>query len=101
MSANPTGPLHVGHGRGAAIGDALCRLLDNAGWSVHSEFYYNDAGQQISHLALSVKARLDEIEPTDECCPKDVYQGDYIKEVVRAYANRETVAAADRTIAAS
>ena len=65
VSANPTGPLHVGHGRGAAIGDALCRLLDNAGWSVHSEFYYNDAGQQISNLALSVKARLDEIEPTD------------------------------------
>jgi arginyl-tRNA synthetase len=101
VSANPTGPLHVGHGRGAAIGDALCRLLDNAGWSVHSEFYYNDAGQQISNLALSVKARLDEIEPTDERWPKDGYQGDYIKEVARAYANRETVAAADRTIAAS
>jgi arginyl-tRNA synthetase len=76
-------------------------LLDNAGWSVHSEFYYNDAGQQISNLALSVKARLDEIEPTDERWPKDGYQGDYIKEVARAYANRETVAAADRTIAAS
>ena len=101
VSANPTGPLHVGHGRGAAIGDALCRLLDNAGWSVHSEFYYNDAGQQISNLALSVKARLDGIEPTDERWPKDGYQGDYIKEVARAYANRETVAAADRTIAAS
>ena len=101
VSANPTGPLHVGHGRGAAIGDALCRLLDNAGWSVHSEFYYNDAGQQISNLALSVKARLDEIEPTDEGWPKDGYQGDYIKEVARAYANCETVAAADRTIAAS
>lgn len=101
VSANPTGPLHVGHGRGAAIGDALCRLLDNAGWSVHSEFYYNDAGQQISNLALSVKARLDGIEPTDERWPKDGYQGDYIKEVARAYANCETVAAADRTIAAS
>ena len=101
VSANPTGPLHVGHGRGAAIGDALCRLLDNAGWSVHSEFYYNDAGQQISNLALSVRARLDEIEPTDEGWPKDGYQGDYIKEVARAYANCETVAAADRTIAAS
>ena len=101
VSANPTGPLHVGHGRGAAIGDALCRLLDNAGWSVHSEFYYNDAGQQISNLALSVKARLDGIEPTDERWPKDGYQGDYIKEAARAYANCETVAAADRTIAAS
>ena len=101
VSANPTGPLHVGHGRGAAIGDALCRLLDNAGWSVHSEFYYNDAGQQISNLALSVKARLDGIEPGDETWPKDGYQGDYIREVARAYADGETVAAADRTIAAS
>ena len=93
VSANPTGPLHVGHGRGAAIGDALCRLLDNAGWSVHSEFYYNDAGQQISNLALSVKARLDGIEPGDEAWPKDGYQGDYIREVARAYADGETVAA--------
>ena len=101
VSANPTGPLHVGHGRGAAIGDALCRLLDNAGWSVHSEFYYNDAGQQISNLALSVKARLDGIEPGDDSWPKDGYQGDYIREVAKAYANRETVAAADRTIVAS
>ena len=101
VSANPTGPLHVGHGRGAAIGDALCRLLDNAGWSVHSEFYYNDAGQQISNLALSVKARLDGIEPDDDRWPKDGYQGDYIREVARAYENGETVAAADRTISAS
>ena len=101
VSANPTGPLHVGHGRGAAIGDALCRLLDNAGWSVHSEFYYNDAGQQISNLALSVKARLDGIEPGDDGWPKDGYQGDYIFEVARAYGNCEAVAAADRTIEAS
>jgi len=101
VSANPTGPLHVGHGRGAAIGDALCRLLENAGWSVHSEFYYNDAGQQISNLALSVKARLDGIEPGDADWPKDGYQGDYIREVARAYASFETVAAADRTISAS
>lgn len=101
VSANPTGPLHVGHGRGAAIGDALCRLLDNAGWSVHSEFYYNDAGQQISNLALSVKARLDGIEPGDDGWPKDGYQGDYIREVARAYGNCEAVAAADRTIEAS
>jgi len=101
VSANPTGPLHVGHGRGAAIGDALCRLLDNAGWSVHSEFYYNDAGQQISNLALSVKARLDGVEPGDANWPKDGYQGDYIREVARAYASFETVAAADRTISAS
>ena len=68
---------------------------------MHSEFYYNDAGQQISNLALSVKARLDGIEPGDETWPKDGYQGDYIREVARAYADGETVAAADRTIAAS
>ena len=57
VSANPTGPLHVGHGRGAAIGDSLGRLLEATGWSVQREFYYNDAGQQINNLALSVQAR--------------------------------------------
>ena len=57
VSANPTGPLHVGHGRGAAIGDSLSRLLEATGWRVHREFYYNDAGQQINNLALSVQAR--------------------------------------------
>ena len=101
VSANPTGPLHVGHGRGAAIGDALCRLLDNAGWSVHREFYYNDAGQQISNLALSVKARIDGVEPGDTSWPADGYQGDYIKDVAAAYQNKQTVNAADRTVTAS
>ena len=57
VSANPTGPLHVGHGRGAAVGDSLCRLLAATGWDVSSEFYYNDAGAQINNLALSVQAR--------------------------------------------
>ena len=101
VSANPTGPLHVGHGRGAAIGDALCRLLDKAGWSVHREFYYNDAGQQISNLALSVKARIDGVEPGDTTWPADGYQGDYIKDVATAYQNKQTVNAADRTVTAS
>lgn len=101
VSANPTGPLHVGHGRGAAIGDALCRLLENAGWSVHREFYYNDAGQQITNLALSVKARLDGMEPGDSSWPADGYQGDYIKDVATAYKNKQTVNAADRTVTAS
>ena len=101
VSANPTGPLHVGHGRGAAIGDALCRLLDNAGWSVFREFYYNDAGQQISNLALSVKARIDGVEPGDASWPADGYQGDYIKDVAAAYQNKQTVNAADRTVTAS
>ena len=101
VSANPTGPLHVGHGRGAAIGDALCRLLDNAGWSVYREFYYNDAGQQISNLARSVKARLDSVEPGDATWPADGYQGDYIIDVATAYKNKQTVNAADRTVTAS
>ena len=101
VSANPTGPLHVGHGRGAAIGDALCRLLDNAGWSVYREFYYNDAGQQISNLALSVKARIDGVEPDDASWPTDGYRGDYIKDVATAYQNKQTVNAADRTVTAS
>jgi len=101
VSANPTGPLHVGHGRGAAIGDALCRLLDNAGWSVHREFYYNDAGQQISNLALSVKARIDGVEPGDTAWPADGYRGAYIKDVAAAYQNKQTVNAADRTVTAS
>jgi arginyl-tRNA synthetase len=101
VSANPTGPLHVGHGRGAAIGDTLCRLLDNSGWSVHREFYYNDAGQQISNLALSVKARIDGVEPGDTTWPADGYQGDYIKDVATAYHNKQTVNAADRTVTAS
>ena len=101
VSANPTGPLHVGHGRGAAIGDALCRLLDNAGWSVYREFYYNDAGQQISNLALSVKARIDGVEPGTDTWPADGYQGDYIKDVATAYSNRQTVNAADRSVTAS
>ena len=101
VSANPTGPLHVGHGRGAAIGDTLCRLLENAGWSVHREFYYNDAGQQITNLALSVKARIDNVEPSDEAWPKDGYQGAHIKDVASAYLSRQTVDAADRSVTAS
>jgi arginyl-tRNA synthetase len=91
VSANPTGPLHVGHGRGAAIGDTLCRLLEAAGWHVTREFYYNDAGQQIANLALSVKCRCQGIEPGDPSWPDDGYQGDYIREIARAYLARETV----------
>jgi len=64
VSANPTGPLHVGHGRGAAIGDSIARLLSATGWNVTKEFYYNDAGSQINSLALSVQARAKKISPT-------------------------------------
>ena len=101
VSANPTGPLHVGHGRGAAIGDSLSRLLVATGWSVHREFYYNDAGQQNSNLALSGKARIDGLEPSDKGWPKDGYQGSYIKDDAAAYLAKETVNAADRQVVAS
>jgi arginyl-tRNA synthetase len=95
VSANPTGPLHIGHGRGAAIGDTLCRVLDAAGWDVTREFYYNDAGVQISNLALSVQLRCLGIEPDDPRWPEGGYQGEYIKDVAGAYLRRETVEAAD------
>lgn len=100
VSANPTGPLHIGHGRGAAIGDTLCRLLSATGWDVTREFYYNDAGQQITNLALSVQARCLGIEPDDPSWPTDGYQGEYIKDVARSYLAKETVDANDRHVTA-
>lgn len=96
VSANPTGPLHIGHGRGAAIGDTLCRVLDAAGWDVTREFYYNDAGVQIANLALSVQLRCLGIEPDDPRWPEGGYQGEYIKDVARAYLAKETVEASDQ-----
>ncbi len=101
VSANPTGPLHIGHGRGAAIGDTLCRLLDASGWDVTREFYYNDAGVQITNLALSVQLRCLGIEPDDPRWPEGGYQGDYIKDVAKAYLNMETVEASDQHTTAS
>jgi arginyl-tRNA synthetase len=101
VSANPTGPLHVGHGRGAAIGDTLARLLDATGWDVTREFYYNDAGQQINNLALSVQARCLGIEPGNEGWPADGYQGEYIRDVADSYLAGETVAAGDRSVTAA
>ncbi|MEI6208357.1 MAG: arginine--tRNA ligase [Desulfuromonadales bacterium] len=101
VSANPTGPLHIGHGRGAAIGDTLCRIMDAAGWDVIREFYYNDAGAQITNLALSVQSRCLGIEPDDPRWPTDGYQGEYIKDVARSYLACETVEASDQhTVAA-
>lgn len=85
VSANPTGPLHVGHGRGAAVGDSICRLLAATGWDVSSEFYYNDAGVQISNLALSVQARCAGVAPNDPQWPQDGYRGEYIAEVAQAF----------------
>ena len=85
VSANPTGPLHVGHGRAAAIGDCIARVLAANGWHVRREFYYNDAGAQINNLAISVQARALGKGPDDEGWPEDGYRGDYIKDVARAY----------------
>ncbi|MCM2129700.1 arginine--tRNA ligase [Larsenimonas rhizosphaerae] len=100
VSANPTGPLHVGHGRGAAIGDSLSRLLEASGYAVTREFYYNDAGAQIDNLMLSVAARVKGLEPSDPAWPKDGYRGEYIKDVARAYMSGETVTAGDRATTA-
>ena len=100
VSANPTGPLHVGHGRGAAIGDSICRLLEATGFDVTREFYYNDAGAQISNLALSVQARVKGIEPDSAAWPADGYRGDYIAEVAKDYLAGETVHADDRHVTA-
>lgn len=98
VSANPTGPLHVGHGRGAAVGDCICRLLEATGWQVTREFYYNDAGQQINNLALSVQARCKGLGPDDASWPKDGYLGEYIKDVANAYMSGDTVEAEDMTV---
>ena len=86
VSANPTGPLHVGHGRGAATGDTIARLLQCQGWQVSREFYYNDAGAQIINLALSVQARLREKAGVDAPFPDGGYRGDYIVEIAERYA---------------
>jgi arginyl-tRNA synthetase len=98
VSANPTGPLHVGHGRGAAVGDSICRLLAATGWNVSREFYYNDAGAQIHNLALSVQARCKGVGPDDPQWPPDGYRGDYIAELAQAYLRGETVDAEDRHV---
>lgn len=101
VSANPTGPLHVGHGRGAAVGDCLCRLLDANGWNVTREFYYNDAGAQIDNLTKSVQARAQGITPDDAQFPADGYRGEYIVDIANAYLAKETVTADDQAVTAS
>lgn len=85
VSANPTGPLHVGHGRQAALGDAIANLLESQGASVHREFYYNDAGQQIENLAISVRARAQELLGEHASFPEDGYRGEYIRELAQRY----------------
>lgn len=95
VSANPTGPLHVGHGRQAALGDAMAALFDAQGFAVTREFYYNDAGVQIATLANSVQARARGIKPGDAAWPESAYNGDYIEEIAADYLAGKTVAASD------
>ncbi|MBN9476542.1 MAG: arginine--tRNA ligase [Bordetella sp. SCN 67-23] len=95
VSANPTGPLHVGHARQAALGDAICRLFDASGWNVTREFYYNDAGNQIQNLAISVQARARGFGPEHPDFPADGYRGEYISEIATDFLAGKTVQAAD------
>ena len=83
VSANPTGPLHLGHGRQAALGDAIATLLEWSGWKVHREFYFNDAGGQISRLAESVRARYQQLLGHEEPIPDGGYHGDYVYDIAR------------------
>jgi arginyl-tRNA synthetase len=109
VSANPTGPLHVGHGRQAALGDALCNLFSTQGWDVHREFYYNDAGVQIQTLTNSTQLRAKGFKPGDECWPVDpenpaskaFYNGDYIQDIANDFLAKKTVKADDREFTAN
>jgi arginyl-tRNA synthetase len=101
VSANPTGPLHVGHGRNAALGDCICSLLQSQGDEVLREFYYNDAGVQINNLGVSVQRRLQGLKPGDAGWPEQAYNGEYIADIAAQYAARQTVKADDRSYTAS
>ena len=89
VSANPTGPLHLGHGRQAALGDVIARMLEWSGWGVHREFYFNDAGRQINRLAESVRARYRQLLGHDDPIPQGGYHGDYVVEIASAFLERE------------
>lgn len=95
VSANPTGPLHVGHGRQAALGDVLANVLSTQGWQAHREFYYNDAGVQINNLALSVQARARGLTPAHADWPETAYNGEYIAEIARDYLAGATIVRQD------
>jgi arginyl-tRNA synthetase len=101
VSANPTGPLHVGHGRQGALGDSICRLFESQGWQVQREFYYNDAGVQIATLAKSTQCRIRGLKPGDAEWPTDAYNGDYIADIAADFLARKTVTADDRAFTAS
>jgi arginyl-tRNA synthetase len=101
VSANPTGPLHVGHGRQAALGDAICNLYAAQGWAVYREFYYNDAGVQIATLAASVQARAKGLKPGDAEWPGTAYNGDYIADIAADFVAKKSVKSDDRGFTAS
>ncbi|MEY4100718.1 MAG: hypothetical protein RL300_1889 [Pseudomonadota bacterium] len=109
VSANPTGPLHVGHGRQAALGDAICNLFESQGWLVYREFYYNDAGVQIATLANSTQLRAQGFKPGDECWPTDpdnplsksFYNGEYIADIAADFLAKKTVTSDDRAFTGS
>jgi len=105
VSANPTGPLHVGHGRQAALGDAICNLYQTQGWAVYREFYYNDAGVQIGTLASSTQLRARGFKPGDPEWPSGenaaAYNGDYIADIAADYLAKKTVHSDDREFTAS
>jgi len=109
VSANPTGPLHVGHGRQAALGDAICNLYQTQGWQVYREFYYNDAGVQIATLASSTRLRAQGFKPGDDCWPTDpdnpaskaFYNGEYIADIAADFLAGKTVRSDDRSFTAS
>ncbi len=101
VSANPTGPLHVGHGRQAALGDAICNLFAAQGWNVFREFYYNDAGVQIHTLATSTQARAQGLKPGDAGWPELAYNGDYIADIAADFMAKKTVKADDREVTAT
>ncbi|KAF1044721.1 MAG: Arginine--tRNA ligase [Xylophilus sp.] len=109
VSANPTGPLHVGHGRQAALGDAICNLLATQGWQVHREYYYNDAGVQIQTLTHSTQLRARGFRPGDAVWPTDpenpaskgFYNGDYIQDIADDFLAKKTITASDRSFTAS
>jgi arginyl-tRNA synthetase len=109
VSANPTGPLHVGHGRQGALGDSICNLFQSQGWNVTREFYYNDAGVQIATLARSTQLRIKGFKPGDPCWPtdskdpesKNFYNGDYIADIAADFLAKKTVKADDREFTAS
>ena len=101
VSPNPTGPLHLGHARQAALGDAICNLFETQGWQVSREFYYNDAGVQIATLANSVQARLRGLGPGDAGWPEPAYHGEYIADIAADFLAKQGVKADDREFTAS